>query len=77
VSLVYVWLLWPITKKLLAHALLVFVVVKAIQSAAGLMFGDSSAHAFVWRAFLLDAPYAAIGLSLVTGWRFARSRAVA
>lgn len=69
VSLVYVWLLWPIPKKLMAHAAIVFLIVEVIQSTAGLVFGDSVADAFVWQAFLVDALYAAIGVLLVVGWR--------
>ncbi|MDQ0010678.1 hypothetical protein J2T07_002884 [Luteibacter jiangsuensis] len=76
-SLVYVWFLWPVTKRLVVHTLIVFLVVEAIQSLAGLVFGDSVADAFVWQAFLVDALYAAIGLSLVSGSRFVNGMKVA
>ncbi|SFR94354.1 hypothetical protein SAMN05216570_0973 [Dyella sp. OK004] len=71
-GLTYVWLLWPITKRLLAHVVIVFLAVEAIQSMAGLVLGDSVADAFVWQAFLVDALYAAVGLILVIGWRSVR-----
>lgn len=73
VSLVYAWLLWPMTKNLAAHAVIVFLAVEAVQLLAGLVFGDSIADAFVWQAFLTDALYAAIGVLLVVGWRSIRA----
>lgn len=76
-SLVYVWFLWPVTKRLVAHALIVFLAVEAMQLLAGLVVGDSVADAFVWQAFLVDALYAAIGLSLVSGSRFVNGMTVA
>lgn len=69
-SLAYVWFLWTVTKRLVAHALIVFLVVEAIQLLAGVVLGDSVADAFVWQAFLVDALYAAVGLFLVGGSRF-------
>ena len=69
-SLAYIWFLWPVTKRLIAHCLIVFVVVELIQSMAGFAFGDSPADAFVWQAFFRDAACAAIGWALVSGWRF-------
>lgn len=77
VSLAYVWFLWPVAKWLIAHCLIVFVVVELIQSMAGFAFGDSPADAFVWQAFFRDAAYAAIGLTLVSGWRFVNRKATA
>lgn len=71
-GLTYAWLLWPITKRLLAHVVIVFLAVEAIQSMGGLLLGNSIADAFVWQAFLVDALYAAVGLTLVVGWRSVR-----
>lgn len=74
--LAYVWFLWTITTRLLAHCLIVFIVVEMIQSIAGFAFGDSPGDAFVWQAVLRDAAYAAIGLALVTGWRIVSQKTV-
>lgn len=71
-SLAYAWLLWPITKRLLAHAAIVFFAVEAFQSMAGLVLGNALADAFVWQAFLTDALYAATGVLLVVLWRSIR-----
>lgn len=77
VSVSYAWLLWPVARRLLAHVVIVFVVVEAVQSIAGLLLGDSITDAFAWQAFLFDALYAAIGLALVIGWRWVRLRSKA
>lgn len=76
-ALAYAWLLLPVTRRLVAHVLIVFLLVEVIQSLAGLVLGDSLADSFVWQAFAVDALYAAVGLSLVTGWRFVRARKAA
>jgi hypothetical protein len=73
VGLVYAWLLWPVTKKILAHAAIVFLVAESFQSMAGLVLGGTIADAFVWQAFLIDAFYAATGVLLVFAWRSIRS----
>ncbi|BFI94881.1 MAG: hypothetical protein RSP_03910 [Rhodanobacter sp.] len=74
VILTYVWLLWPITAKLLAHAAIVFFAVEAFQSVLGLIFCGALADALAWQAFLADALYAAIGVLLVIVWRSIRPR---
>lgn len=76
-SLVYVWFLWPVTIRLVAHAVVVFLAAQAMQLLASLVVVDSVADAFVWQAFLVDALYAAIGLSLVSGSRFVNGMTVA
>lgn len=76
-SLVYVWYLWPVTIRLVTHAVIVFLAAQAMQLLASLVVVDSVADAFVWQAFLVDALYAAIGLSLVSGSRFVNGMTVA
>ena len=71
-GLTYAWFLWPITNRLLAHVVIVLLAAEAVQSMAGLLLGDSIADAFVWQTFFVDALYAAVGLTLVVGWRSVR-----
>ena len=74
-TLVYTWFLWPVTKWIGVHALGVLLVVESILFLADLTLVGSIAGAFVWKSFLVDAVYAAIGWVLVTGWRLVRSHA--
>jgi len=74
--LAYIWFLWPLTKRLVVQCIFVFLVVEMIQSMAGFALGDSPGDAFVWQAVIHDAAYAAIGLVLVSGWRFVSQKAL-
>ena len=71
VTFAYTWFLWPITKRLFAHALSAFLAVEALLLVCGLLLGDSITEVFVAPAFFTDALYAAIGWVLVYGWRAA------
>jgi len=73
-TFVYVWFLWPITKRLFAHALIAFLVVEALLLVCGLLLGGSIPGVFAVRAFLTDALYAVVGWVLVYGWRAAMKK---
>ena len=68
-GLAYFFFLRPLSDRLIAHAVIAYLAVEAMQIIGGLLIGDAITNAFNLSVSLTDAIYAAIGVALVYGWR--------
>jgi hypothetical protein len=65
VMLAYTWFLRPLSKHLVMHVLVVWLLVETIQCAASLLLGASWLDALNWRVMLRELAYALLAVALV------------